>query len=116
MTSISWINSSGGTWSTGPNWSTGTVPGPSDSATISVAPAPGLSGYTITIDEDASPGAVTLDQTAATLDVGVYWSLSLGYDATGSCLNATVTSGTVSAGTINWLLVLDCLDIGSTAA
>jgi hypothetical protein len=69
MTAIAWKNTSGGTWSVGSNWSSGTVPGGGDDVTIAVAPAAGLSGYDVVITSSVAVHSLTLDQAAATLDV-----------------------------------------------
>jgi hypothetical protein len=70
MSSISWTNASGGTWTVGSNWSGGEVPGSSDSVTISVAPAAGLTAYAVDITTNVAVDSITLDQAAAILDVG----------------------------------------------
>ncbi len=71
MAKISWINSSGGTWTLGSNWSGGNVPGPNDNATIAVAPGGGLTDYAVYIaDTDVTVRSLTLDQSAAALWVG----------------------------------------------
>src|SRR5215475_8459351 len=52
---VSWTNAAGGLWSTPGNWSTNSVPGPSDRALIT------LSGtYTVTLDANASVAALVL--------------------------------------------------------
>ncbi|HET9325515.1 MAG TPA: T9SS type A sorting domain-containing protein [Candidatus Eisenbacteria bacterium] len=50
---ISWINAAGGSWSTPGNWSTNSVPGPSDRALITL---PGT--YAVTLDVNPSVAAI----------------------------------------------------------
>ena len=52
---VVWTNSSGGNWSSAANWSSGTVPGPSDNALIT-----SVGNYTVTLDVDASVASLTL--------------------------------------------------------
>jgi hypothetical protein len=54
LNTVLWTNGAGGSWSSGTNWSTGSPPGPTDSAVINL---PGT--YTVTVD--ASANAAFLD-------------------------------------------------------
>ena len=58
-----WIGASGD-WSTASDWSTGTVPGPSDKAVIA---APG--SYTVTVSASEAVGSVLLNDPGAILDI-----------------------------------------------
>ena len=60
---IRWIGASGD-WSTASDWSTGTVPGPSDKAVIA---APG--SYTVTVSTPEAVGSVLLNDPGAILDI-----------------------------------------------
>src|SRR5437660_5496372 len=52
---VSWTNSLGGNWSTAANWSTGTIPGPSDNVFLTNA-----GSYTVTLDVDATVASLSL--------------------------------------------------------
>ena len=63
MANIRWTGVSGD-WSTASDWSTGTVPGPSDRAVIA---APG--SYTVTVSTSESVGSLLLNDPGAILDI-----------------------------------------------
>jgi hypothetical protein len=52
LTTVNWISTSSGNWNTASNWSTGTVPGPSDDVVINV------SGASPTVTIDSGPQSV----------------------------------------------------------
>jgi hypothetical protein len=54
-TDVHWINASGGLWSAGSNWSTGTPPTPAQNALIDLAGT-----YTVTLDVNATVNGATL--------------------------------------------------------
>jgi hypothetical protein len=93
MTNISWKTGSTGLWSDSADWSTGKVPGSSDSVTISVAPATSGTPYTVEIESAVAVSSITLDQSEAILDVS-YTTLA-------------VSTFTLTAGTLD-------IDYGST--
>ena len=64
LSTVTWINPSGGDWDTPSNWSTGTVPGPADDAVI------GLSGVTVTHSTSAadSVNSLTISASDASLE------------------------------------------------
>lgn len=96
MANISWINTSGGTWTLGSNWSGGNVPGPSDNVTIAVAPGDGLSGYTIALNTDTVVKSLALDQAAATLEVGASLDTHVKLEAGTLALDYGTLSGVVA--------------------
>ena len=59
LSTISWINPSGGDWNTASNWSTGFVPGKGDTADINISVT---SPITITDAEEVSTLTSSLDQ------------------------------------------------------
>ncbi len=87
LSSVSWINPSGGDWDTASNWSSGQVPTASDDATISIAVS-----NPITHDQSASDtvNSVTSDD-PITLSSG---SLSIATTSTFSA-NVTLSGGTL---------------------
>jgi len=70
MTNFTWNNGSGGVWTTASDWTPSGTPGASDSATISLAPASGQTGYAVEVLGTVSVGSILLDQAAATLSIG----------------------------------------------
>jgi hypothetical protein len=83
MAIVHWINSAGGSWQTGSNWSSGSAPATTDDVIIDAAGT-----YTVTVTQ-----AVTVNslQTIATVTV----------DVTGTSLTLTAGTGTgANAGTI----------------
>src|SRR5262245_3579450 len=61
LADVSWTNASGGSWLTGSNWSSGTVPKPEDRALIT------LDGqYTVTLDADVTVAGLTLGGASGT--------------------------------------------------
>jgi hypothetical protein len=82
MATIHW-NGVSGDWSTAYNWSTSTVPGPSDEAVIT---APG--SYTVTVTTPDTVGSVLLKDAAAMLEIQSFSALAV----TGSVV---VRSGTL---------------------
>src|SRR5271167_1141050 len=92
MATVSWKSGVSGNWNTDPSdWSTGTVPGAGDDATISVA-----GGYTVSLTSAVTINSITLGDTSATLAIA---------DPSGT---ETVTGDLVNSGTLN-------VDAGSTA-
>jgi hypothetical protein len=83
LSTVSWINPSGGDWDTPSNWSTGALPGPSDDVVIDTA------GITVTHSSSAadSVSSLTISSGDTTLDI-----------SNGSLALATTSSvaGTVS--------------------
>ena len=63
---IRWIGASGD-WSTASDWSTDTVPGPSDRAVIAAA-----GSYTVTVATSESVGSIVLNDPGAILDIHPY--------------------------------------------
>jgi fibronectin-binding autotransporter adhesin len=58
---VSWVNSAGGSWSQGSNWSTGMLPGQTDDVVITLT-----GNYTVTLDVDATVASLTLGATSKT--------------------------------------------------
>ncbi|MCH7521475.1 MAG: hypothetical protein IIB42_07250, partial [Candidatus Marinimicrobia bacterium] len=58
---VTWTNTSGGTWGTGSNWSTSSVPTATDTVEIALG-----STFTVTLDESASVAALTIGTAAGT--------------------------------------------------
>ena len=69
-----WIDTAGGNWSTGADWSSGAVPGAANSAFISLA---GATPYSVAVSKAESVGALTLNATNATLQVSSGGSLDI---------------------------------------
>ncbi len=60
LSSVQWINTAGGDWDTGSNWSTGSVPGASDTVTIDLSP-----GITVTHAQNDADAVLTLNVASA---------------------------------------------------
>ncbi len=101
LSTITWINSSGGSWNTASNWSGGVTPGSGDDVVIN---QPGNISITIS----ASTAAHSLQLTGDTLVVSA-GTLSLGADSavnSGATLsetggNVSVTGSLINTGTIS---------------
>jgi len=99
LSTVQWINSSGGDWDTPSNWSTGALPGPGDDVVIDVT------RITVTHSSSASDSIHSLDsQATLSLSNG---TLSIAASSTLSDLN--VSDGTLTGagdltvtGTMNW--------------
>jgi len=99
----SWGNSSGsGDWSTGPNWNHG-EPGSEATAVF----GPSSSTRTITVSGAVSTGAVLLDDTNTTLNVGLELTLTRGVDD---------LAGTILLGTGAFLTAQSVREEGAGAA
>jgi hypothetical protein len=72
MSTINWISTQDGDWSTGTNWELGSVPASTDDAEIAT---PGV--YTVTITSDVSAANLTINATGETLDESGAGSLTL---------------------------------------
>jgi hypothetical protein len=83
---LSWSAPASGRWLDPANWSTGTIPTPADSATVST---PG--SYTVTLDDSAAIGPLTLDNPDATLLLD-----NPDADLTFSTSDVTITAGSLS--------------------
>ena len=100
---LTWINASGGNWSTAGNWSPAQVPGASDTANITASGT-----YAITINGNvqaaglvlgAASGTQTLTVSGATL--GLSGGTSIGANGVLTLNNATVTGAVTVNGTLN---------------
>ena len=88
--SVSWVNAGGGAWTTGSNWSTGVVPGPTDDVCISLD-----GSYTVTLNGGATVNTL---QVGAAGNTGVQTLLVQTVQSLDALLVAT--SGITNAGTI----------------
>jgi hypothetical protein len=98
MAVINWKTGTSGTFTTAADWSTGTVPGSTDTVIISAAPISG--SYIVWLESSVSIGSLVLDQAAATLEVTYEEQLTIG---TGLDLEAGtiyLDDGTLTVGTI----------------
>ena len=116
LATVTWINSAGGDWDTPSNWSTGTLPGPSDDAVIAV------SGITVTHASSASDSVSSLTIPASdailaisngSLSIASSSSISGNLSISGGTLNvsASLTVGgatTWSSGTITGSGAVTC--------
>ena len=87
LSTVNWINTSSGSWDVAANWSTSTVPGPSDDAVIDV------SGVTVSIDSgNQSVKSLTADDplsiTGGSLTVASNSMIGGGLEMTGGALTA----------------------------
>ena len=69
-----WINIAGGNWNTGADWSSGAVPGATDTAYIGLT---GASPYTVSVTAPEAVGALVMNAANATLQVGGGGSLNV---------------------------------------
>src|SRR5450432_1660789 len=65
MAAIHWLSGVSGDWSTGSNWSSGTVPGSGDDVTIAASGT-----YTVTISDNEAAHSLTLNDAGATVVIG----------------------------------------------
>ncbi|MFN8178933.1 MAG: T9SS type A sorting domain-containing protein [bacterium] len=93
---VSWINASGGVWSSPSNWDSG-VPGASDDAVITLAGT-----YTVTLDVNASVASLTLGGASGTQTL--------------SASSRTLTLGGASAVNANGALTLSSSTVGGTGS
>jgi hypothetical protein len=77
---VSWINASGGDWDTPSNWSTNSVPGPTDAVTIGI---PGQNTFTVT-HASGTDSVYSLSVNAGTLILGGQLQLAAGQTFTNS--------------------------------
>src|SRR5713226_4354538 len=95
MASIQWITNSGTSdWGTAANWSSATVPGPADSATIGVAGAVG-----ITVNTAESVNSLTVSDVNATVALNNSFTLGSTLDVTAGTVDLN-SGGTIVGGTI----------------
>ncbi|HTW29258.1 MAG TPA: Hint domain-containing protein, partial [Acetobacteraceae bacterium] len=93
---VQWTNASGGNWSDGTNWSSGSVPGAGDDAVIAVGALD-----QVLVDGSFTAASLTLDDAATTLAFAAGGVLTLG--------TFTITAGTVdlTGGTLRDTHVVD---------
>lgn len=86
---IIWVNTSGGNWSNPANWSPPLVPGPRDNVWIARG-----SGYTVTLDTDATAGSLALIAGGVSLSgpgrLTINGPLTWGSSGGGGTIRATV--------------------------
>jgi hypothetical protein len=64
MSAVNWKNPVNGNWTVAADWSTGTVPGATDDATLGLT-----NGYTVSITSPITVGSIAVSNAAATLSV-----------------------------------------------
>ena len=64
MATVNWKNAASGNWNNAANWDTGSTPGASDNAVISVA-----GSYTVALNTPISVGSLTIGDSAAALQI-----------------------------------------------
>ena len=64
MATVNWKNAASGNWNNAANWDTGSTPGASDNAVISVA-----GSYTVALNTPISVGSITIGDSAAALQI-----------------------------------------------
>jgi hypothetical protein len=77
MTAIHWINSTGGDFTDGADWSGGAVPGAGDNAVIDASGT-----YTVTLSTSETVGSLILNDAGATVSLGNGANLTLGSSLT----------------------------------
>ena len=94
---ITWVNASGGNWSTGSNWSSGTAPTALDTVLIALAGT-----YTVNVDVSPTVAQLTVDG-ASGIQTLLVSSQTLTANSVGIGPNATVTlsAGTLAAAVTN---------------
>ncbi len=103
MATISWIGGTGNSFNTAADWSTGLVPGSSDTALINLAGAVVVSSQSNTVASLAIASTATLDSTAGTFSVssgtatgGIAGTLIVGDNTNLQLGGAIVNSGTIA--------------------
>lgn len=96
---VTWTNTAGGDWGTGFNWSTGAVPGVTDTVTIALS-----STFTVSLDTTVTVAALTIGSSSGTQTLAVSGTsyiltisgkLTVGTNGILDVYNSTINADTV---------------------